>query len=111
MKDYEAVTPNEKIRLTLVGMADKYNEQIRDKILLTYNDKKLLKGYENIRNSGMYQKGGKTKVHRKIVEFPSPEVFDFVNKVMTGLYGVDWLYDNKALKHDLVKPWWVVKSL
>ena len=108
---YAEVTPNDKIQLALNLMADKINEQQRNKILLTYNDRKLLKGYEDIRNSGIYQSGGKSKSHRKILEFPNPETFEFANRTLIALYGEDWMQNNKALRHPLVRPWWVVKSL
>lgn len=108
---YAKVTPNEKMRLSLAAMADKIDEKARDKILLTYNDRKLLKAYENIRNSGIYQKGGGKAHHRKMLEFPNPETFEFVNRTLTALYGENWIQDNKALRHPLVKPWWVIKSI
>ena len=108
--DFNEVTTDEKIRLTLHAMADKINEDARDKILLTYNDRKLLKAYEDIRNSGIYKRSGKGG-HRKVLEFPNSETFEFANKTLTALYGENWIQNNKALRHPLVKPWWVVKSL
>jgi len=109
--DFSKVTTDDKFKLSLNVMADKLNEKTRDKILLTYNDRKLLQSYETIRQSGIYQKGSKSKVHRKIVEFPNPEVFGFVDDILKAIYGEDWLHNNKALRHDLVKPWHVVKNL
>lgn len=102
---------NEKVRLSLVALSDKYSESIRDHILNIYNNPKLHDAYRAIRNSGLYQKGGKSKVHRKIVEFPDAYVFDFVDTVMNALYGEEWLYDSRAMRHELVKPWLVVKKI
>lgn len=104
-------TTDEKLQITLAGLANKYSMAIRNHIYATYHDKKLLDAYREIRKSGIYQKGGKSKVHRKIVEFPNAFVFDFVDTVMTALYDRDWLYNNKALRHELVRPWHVVNKL
>lgn len=92
-------------------MLDKYDEGARNLIIATYNDKDLLQKYIDIRRSGVFQKGGKSKVHRKLIEFPNPTVFDFADTVLSKLYGEEWMYDNRALKHDLCKPWWVVERL
>ncbi|MCK5295273.1 MAG: hypothetical protein KAJ75_00155 [Alphaproteobacteria bacterium] len=102
---------DEKFRKSFVVMFDKFDEKTRDKIRDTYQDRKLLQSYEDIRQSGLYQKAHGKAHHRKILEFPNREVFDFVDTIMTSKYGNDWLYDNRALKTELVKPWWVVKSL
>ena len=110
-KAFAGVTTDEKIRTSLVAMTDRINEEARDKILLTYNDKELQKGYQKIRDSGIYQKAHGKAHHRKIVEFPNPETFEFVDTIMNAKYGDDWLYDNRALRSELVRPWWVVKSL
>jgi hypothetical protein len=95
----------------MIAMSDRYSRRIRAMIYRTYQDAELAALYRAIRASGVYQHGGKSKVRRKIVEFPSPHVYDFCNAVLTPLYGPDWLADPKALSHELVKPWWVVATL
>jgi len=110
-KNGELSSVEKKIRASFMIMLDKFNETERDRVLKTYQNKKLLKTYEDIRNSGKYEKSGGKAHHRKIVEFPNPSVFEFCNKIMTARFGVDWLYDNRALKDELVKPWWLVKKL
>jgi hypothetical protein len=100
-----------RIKASFAVMLDVFNEKQREHILLMYKSKPLLDAYVNIRNSGKYEKGGGKANHRKIVEFPDPTVFEFVNKVMKARFGTDWLYDNKALADELVKPWWVVKKI
>ena len=101
-----------KVRTTLIGMADKYDAHARAMILKTYNDPILASTYKGIRDSGIYQHGGKGGArHRKIVEFPNFYVYEFVDTVMKAIYGYDWLKNNKALRHELVKPWHVVKTL
>lgn len=105
-EEFEAVN-DEKLRLTLMGMADRYDEKIRNHIYRVYNDFRIAKIYSDIRASGAYEKGSKDKSKRKILEIPSPYVYDF----LTALFGPDWITDDKALKHELVRPWWVVKKL
>jgi len=101
----------EKLRLTLIALSDKIDTQHRLIIEKTYNDDKIHSIYRGIRNSGIYDHGGKSKVHRKIISFPNAIVADFVNKCMTDIYGPDWLKNKKALKHDLVRPWHVVSKI
>ena len=100
-----------KLRMSLMGMADKYSEQIRDIIKKTYDDITLMRLYSTIRTSGAFQHGGRSKVHREIVRFPNGYVFDFVDTVMNSLYGDDWMSNPRALKHELVRPWWVVNKI
>lgn len=101
----------EKLQLSLGVLADKYNEKIRKFIIYMYNDPHIASIYGAKRESGMFESGSKSKVHREIIQFPHPIIYDFLNKVMGSMYGPDWLFNNKALKHELVRPWWVVKKL
>jgi len=111
-RDQFPVVDDEKLRMTLLGVADKYSYQIREMIARAYNDPELMLLYKGIRNSGIYQHGGKGGArHRKILEFPNAYIADFVDTVMTALYDQDWLKNNNALKHELVRPWWVVERL
>lgn len=100
-----------KLKMSLIAMSSKYNDQIRAYIYSVYNDLDLMRTYNAIRESSAFEHGGKSKVHRKVVEFPNGFVFDFVDTVLTPLYGQDWLQNKKALRHELVRPWWVVKKL
>lgn len=99
------------LRLALAGIADRYNSKIKKVIYKAYNDPVLLDLYRRWRNSGIYEKGGASKVHRKIIEFPNDFVYDFVDTVLSSKYGKDWITNNKALNDDLVRPWWVVHKL
>jgi len=105
------VVNDEKLRLTLLGMADKYDEQVRDIIKKTYDDPQLNSLYRAMRASGIFDHGGKSKVHREIIRFPNAYVYDFVDTVMTALYGKEWMSDIRALKHELVKVWWIVRKI
>ena len=100
-----------KVRESLILMTDKFNAGIRKFILACYQSDKLAGIWQEVRNSGVYDHGGKSKTYRKMVEFPNAYVFEFVNEVLTAQYGKDWLYDNKALQHELVRPWHVVSKL
>lgn len=100
-----------KLKKSFAVMLDVFNEKQRIHILSVYNNTTLLEAYKNIRDSGKYEKAGGKASHRKIVEFPDPVVFEFVNRIMVARFGKDWLYNNIALQDELVKPWWVVKKI
>lgn len=106
-----AAVDDAKLKLTLGSLADRYSEAIRSLIYSTYQDDRLAMLYREIRRSGIYEGGSKSRVHRKIIEFPSPYVYDFVDTVMTALFDEDWLNNPQALRHELVKPWLVVDKL
>jgi hypothetical protein len=112
-KEYQfSVFSDEKLRSALVTLADRYDEKIRNIIYRTYNDDRVDSIYRGIRSMGVFEQGGKTGArHRKLITFPNRYVADFVETVMTSLYGADWLKDNNALKHELVRKWWVVNKL
>lgn len=110
-KDQFWFEKNDKLRLSLVGMAEKFSENARTMIFMTYNDPEINAIYRNIRNSGIYDKGSKGLVRRKILEFPNSFVYDYCDTVLSALYGKDWSRNNKALRHELVRPWWVVSKL
>lgn len=101
---------DEKMRLTVVALADRYDERIRKLIIKTYEDPKLHSIYRDLRKlNGLG--GGKSRVHREIIRYPNVYVADFVDTVMRGLYGPEWMESNKALSHELVRPWHVVNKL
>lgn len=106
-EQFPEVVDDDRLRLSLVAWADRLDEATRQRIYKTYNDVPLLLMYRRLRESGVHtQTLG--KVRRKIIQFPSPEVYRFVDDSMKTLYGPDWLENNTALKHDLVRPWLVV---
>lgn len=105
------IVSDDKLRMSLIALTNRYSEQTRSLIWQTYQDINLMLLYKKIRTSGVYQHGSKDKVRRKIVEFPHAHVYDFINTVLSEIYGKDWLSNNKALRHELVRPWWVVEQL
>ncbi len=101
---------NEKMRLLLISMDNKLTKQVRNFIMDCYNSPQLHKLYRDMRE------GGETKVkskagHRQLVSFPNAYVFDFVDTVLSARYGDNWLQNKKALRHELVKPWWTVLKI
>lgn len=102
---------DERLRTTLIFMADRLNERVREIIYRTYNDPEIMAIYRGIRASQVFEKGGKSKVWRKTIEFPNTYVYEFVDTVMREKYGPKWLDNKTALKEELVRPWWVVEKL
>lgn len=102
---------DDRIRKTLIHMTDKFNDKTRTTIRETYANPQLRNYYESIRNEELFEGGSKSGVHRKIVSFPNVDVYDYVDAVLTPLYGDDWLMDKNAMMHEVVRPWWVVKKL
>jgi len=101
-----------KVRQSLIMMTDRFDDNARKFIQMCYQSDKLARIWQETRNSGVYEKGSAGEAgHRTIVEFPNAYVFDFVDEVLKGQYGVDWLYNNRALKHELVRQWWVVNKI
>lgn len=102
---------DERLRLALVLLADRLNERTREIIHRTYQDNEIAAIYRGIRASQAFQKGSKSKVHRKIIEFPNTYVYEFCDTLMREKYGPKWLSNPKALREELIKPWHVVERL
>lgn len=109
--DQFAAVNDQKLKMSLIALADRIDEKAREIIYRTYNDPEIASIYRGIRSLHVYQHGGKQKVHRKIIEFPNLYVDMFVDTVLTSIYGKDWLKNRHALRHELVKPWHVVNGL
>lgn len=112
-REYQfSIFDDNKLRMALISLSDKYDEKVRQIIYRSYNDPVIDSLYRQIRASGVYERGNNnTAFRRKIVEFPNKYVYDFCDAVMGSLYGSDWLNNNEALKHELVRHWWVVNKL
>lgn len=108
-KEQFRVVDDEKLQLSLAGMADKYSERIRNMIYRAYNDPELAAIYRNWRNLYYFDKGGKNR--KEIFRFPNGHIFDFVDTVLTVIYGPDWLDNKKAWNHELVRPWWIREKI
>lgn len=110
-----------KMRLSLNAIGDRYADDIREYIHLCYINPELLQHYQNIRSSGVFERGnykfGKmdNQVYkREVIRFPNQFVADFCDTVMSQLYEEDWMTDKrlfkKVCKHPLIKPWLVVNN-
>jgi hypothetical protein len=106
-KEQFGVCDDQKLQMTLVGLADKYSYGIRETIRRAYSDNELASIYRGWKTARAFDKGGKH--HKEIIRFPNGHVYDFVDTVLTALYGPKWLQNKKALKHDLVRPWHINK--
>lgn len=106
---------DDKLRLSLFALSDKINEDARNEILSYYNDPFLLREYQAIRDSGVFDSGDASKSMRQTVMYPSITVRDFIHTVMKELYGDDWLKNmtkyHKALRHELLRPWVTVGKI
>lgn len=96
----------EKLSQTLGLMSDEINAKVRATIMKTYEDIELQQIYQDLRKYNTYKKNPAHR--REIVKFPNAHVYDFVDSVLSKIYGPNWLENKKALKHSLVRPWLTV---
>lgn len=108
LADQFPVVDDEKLRLSLGALADKWNEYARSIIYETYGDPELLSLYKNARDTNAFQAGWKDKSHREVVRFPNGFVFNFCKAVFEPIYGKTWAGNEKVWKHELIRPWMLV---
>jgi hypothetical protein len=106
--DQYPVVDDEKLRLSLISLADQWNDYTRSIIYETYNDPELMTLYRNARDTGAFQKGWKDKSHRETLRFPNPEVYMYCKAVFEPLYGPTWAANEKVWRHELVRPWMLI---
>lgn len=106
-RDQFGIVDDQKLQMTLIGLADRYSYNVREMIRRAYNDDQLAAIYRGWRTARAFDKGGKH--HKEIIRFPNAHVFDFCDTVLTSIYGSDWLQNKKALRHELVRPWHINK--
>lgn len=106
--DQFAFVNDEKLRMTLIAISDKWDEKTRDFIAKVYNDPKLAILYAQIRSSEVNVKPVGEAKRREVIKIPNRIVYDFLDTVLTDLYGPEWMQNDKALKHELVLPWYVI---
>jgi hypothetical protein len=107
------VIQDEQLRAAFIGMADVVDEQARKEIVATYSDPKLASAFRAWRNYNDLNKKGFTDKGnmREIVRIPAGHVYEFLKAYFTPLYGEKWIQNIKALKHPLVRPWWLVSHI
>lgn len=108
LADQFPTVDDEKLRISLGTLADKWNEFARSMIYESYNDVELLNIYRAARDSGFYQKGWKDKSHREILSFPNGYVYNFCKAVFEPMYGPEWMLDKRVHSHELVRPWMLI---
>lgn len=96
---------DEKMKISLGLMMDRWNEFARNMIYQIYNDAALLYMYKQRRDMETYQHGGKDKVRRLVVQFPHPIIYDFCRAIFEPEYGKGWELNPKVLRHELISPW------
>jgi len=45
------------------------------------------------------------------VRIPSGHVYEFLKAYFQPVYGDNWLQVPKVLKHQLIRPWWLVSKI
>lgn len=106
--DQFAVTDDFKLKMTLAAIADKYDEKTRDFIKRCYEDSELAVLYAQLRHSNDNHTGKGEARRREVIRFPNMVIYDFIDTVMSDLYGEEWMQDNKAMKHELLLPWYTI---
>jgi len=107
------VVSDEHLRLHLIKMADYLDEAARVKVFNTYNDPELSSIYRGMRTFNDLNEKGFTdkKTMREIVRIPAGEVYEFLRAFFEPTYGQKWLRNKKVLKHELLRPWWIVSKI
>lgn len=106
--DQFPVVDDQKLRMSLMVLADRLNEEARQVIMHTYNDPELMMIYKNARDTKAFQKGWKDKSHREVVRFPNGYIFEFCKAVFEPLYGPEWSGMEKVWRHELMRPWMLI---
>lgn len=102
------VVNDERLQISLGLLADQWNDHIRGMIYRTYNDDEILGIYRAMRESGIYQHGGKSKVRREVVRFPNGYVYEFCRAVFEPEYGEKWITKRAVLQNELIRPWLLI---
>lgn len=111
LSDQFPVVDDEKLRLSMMSLADKWNDYARSIIYESYNDSQLLSLYKNARDTKAFQSGWKDKSHRELVRFPNGYVYEFCKAVFKPMYGQGWEINPKVLRHELILPWRLTNTL
>ena len=95
----------DKFNDVIIKIADKINKKRRQE-LLTYffTDTQYSKYIKKVKEAGVFEKGSKSKVWRKIAEMPIE-----VDQFFTKMFGKDYFKDKNFFKK--FPEWLVVKDL
>jgi len=103
---------DDKLRSYFIAFADQMNEQVRNEIVATYNDPELASAYRGWRNfNDLHGRGFTLKgTMQEIVRIPAGQVYEFLRAYFEPEYGEKWLQNKKVLRHELIRPFWVVSK-
>jgi len=104
---------DEKLRGYFIAFSDALEEGVRNEIVRVYNDPELASAFRAWRSYNDIHKKGFTdkKTMREIVRIPAGHVYEFLRAFFEPFYGKNWMQNKKCLKHELVRPWWLVSNI
>jgi hypothetical protein len=104
---------DEKLRGYFISFADVIEEKARKEIVATYNDPQLASAYRAWRNYNDIHSKGFTdkKTLREIVRIPAGHVYEFLRAYFSPIYGENWMQNRKCLRHELIRPFWIVSKI
>lgn len=106
------VASSEAMQKAFIKIADDLDDERRTQILAIYNDDKLASAYRAMRNFNSLNKNGMTDERnmREVVRL-HPIIYKFLQDIFEPHYGEKWLQNKKVLRHELVRPWWIVPKI
>lgn len=104
---------DEKLRAHFIGLADQITEEQRQEVIDTYGDMELASAFRSFRTFNKLNSNGftKGKGFREVYRIPAGAVYEFLKAVFEPFYGPLWMRNKKVLRHELVKPWWIVPKI
>ncbi len=101
------------LQKAFIAVANEIDEVARAEVWRFYNDEQLFNAYRAWRNFNSMGKNGKSKkgYSREIIRIPSGRVYEFLQRTFEPKYGTNWLQNKKVLRHELIRPWWIVERL
>lgn len=106
------VTSDEALQKAFISLANDIDEKRRKEVWALYNDESLhsayraWRRYNSLNNNGM-SKGG---TQREVIRL-HPVIYQFLQDLFYPHYGKGWLRNKKVLRHELVRPWWLVERI
>jgi hypothetical protein len=82
-----------------------------DHFVKVYNDPKIMAHYQYLRENEQDIHSAVKQGAREIVRIPDNIVFYLLEMTFKPQYGENWLKNKKVLYHELIRPWWIVKSI
>jgi hypothetical protein len=107
------VIKDEKLRGYFISLANQIDDDARNEIISIYNDLELANAFRAWRNfNDIHGKGfTKNRSMQEIVRIPAGHVYEFLKAFFMPYYGENWLKNKKCLRHELIRPWWLVSKI